>query len=82
MSSSLLRVVAVGLLASTLGCATKPESAALERKEQPASGQLAEAPLGSRIRKRNNVSPTGGTNREDIESQRVQAAAQAVGTVK
>ena len=80
MNSSLLRLIVFGLLMATTGCATKPESAALEKKEQPASSQLAEAPLGSRIRKRSNIAPTGGTHREDIEAQRVQAGAQAVGT--
>ncbi len=82
MNSLLLRTMAVGLLVATMGCATKSDSAATEKKEQPAGGQVAEAPLGSRIRKRTNVAPTGGTNREDIEQQRTQAAAQAVGAVK
>lgn len=71
--------MAVGLTLAMAGCATKPESAALEPKEQKDSSQLAEAPLGSRIRKRTNIAPTGGTNREDLEAQRAQAGARAVG---
>ncbi|HEY1110625.1 MAG TPA: hypothetical protein VGE76_18385 [Opitutaceae bacterium] len=82
MKSLCVRAMAAGLLVAMTGCVTKSESAALERKEQQASGPLAEAPLGSRIRKRTNIAPTGGTTREDIEQQRAQAGAQAVGAVK
>jgi hypothetical protein len=71
-----LAVVAASFMGS--GC-TSQSSAVLDRKEKEAP--LAEAPLGSRIKKRNNAAPISGTHREDLEQSRAQAGIVATGIV-
>lgn len=73
MKSRLLSgFVAAAVLVIGSGCASQ-SSAALDRKEKEAP--LAEAPLGSRIKKRNNTAPISGAHREDLEQSRAQAGA-------
>ncbi len=67
---AVLAAVAASVMGS--GCASQ-SSAALDRKEKEAP--LAEAPLGSRIKKRNNSAPVSGTHRENLEQARAQAGA-------
>ena len=60
------------------GCATKTETT--EQKED-SSRVAAEAPLGSRIKKRTNVAPVTGATRQDIENAKVQQGIHQAGVV-
>jgi len=54
------------------GCTTRDKTAGKE-KEEPAD--VAEAPLGSRIKRKTTVSPIDSASRQMIEQQRVQQGA-------
>ncbi len=60
------------------GCTTRDKTAAQE-PEEPAG--LAEAPLGSRIKRKSTVNPIDSATREMIEQQRVQQGVMEVGKV-
>lgn len=62
----------VVLALSAAGCASTSETSADKKSDQRL---VQEAPLGSRIRKRTNVTPVLGASREDIERARVQQGA-------
>jgi hypothetical protein len=70
MNTHFLRGALLLLTLGMVGCATKADSAAIDRK--PPQQAEAEAPLGSRIRKRNAAAPVSGALRETIEQGRVQ----------
>lgn len=53
------------------GCASRTQ----KPEEGDAKQVVQEAPLGSRIRKKSNVSPVSGATRDDIERQRIQQGA-------
>jgi len=69
-----LLLLAVGCVMA--GCTTRDKTAA---QEQPA--ELAEAPLGSRIKRKTTVNPVDSATREMIEQQRVQQGAIEAGMV-
>ncbi len=58
------------------GCAARTEE-----KPDPATGQsrTAEAPLGSRIKRKSDIAPVLGATREDLEATKLQQGAIAVG---
>jgi hypothetical protein len=71
----LLLLAAVAVLTAS-GCASTAETPEEKKDEQRL---VQEAPLGSRIRKRNNATPVLGASREDVERARVQQGAAATG---
>lgn len=77
MCRNLFRFVPVLAVAMLAGCAGTPESAGLER-EAPAP-RMADAPLGSRVKRPTNIAPTSGGTRNDVEQARVQSGAIATG---
>jgi hypothetical protein len=77
MSRLFSRLLIIVALAAASGCVSQPESVALAEPADVA----AEAPLGSRIKKRSAIAPTSGVSREDIEQSRVQANAIRTGIV-
>jgi hypothetical protein len=70
----LLALLSVVMLAS--GCATRTETA---ETEEPKQKVAVEAPLGSRIKKRNEAAPVSGATRQDIENAKVLQGIQQVG---
>lgn len=80
MKTNALRVGFVALTVGMAGCASGEQSAALER-DKAQSRATADAPLGSRIRKKSNMAPVMGATREDLEQARVQAGAIEAGKV-
>lgn len=70
-------VLAAGLAAAVTGCVSASASPALERGKEPVAA--ADAPLGSRIKKRSSLAPVQGGTRNDVEQARVQAGAAQTG---
>lgn len=72
-------VLSILLVGSVLGgCATQPKQA---EAENPAERVAVEAPLGSRIKKRTNITPVSGANRQDIDNARVMQGQHQAGVV-
>ena len=67
----LIAVVAAALS----GCATT-DSASRETRANKDGAAMAEAPLGSRIRKKNAINPVAGANKDDIEMGKVRQNAE------
>lgn len=70
-------ILGASLAAGVSGCVSQPGSRALERGKEPVAA--AEAPLGSRIKKRSSIAPVQGATRNDVEQARVQAGAAQTG---
>jgi len=73
--------IAVSLLVIVFalgGCATQPKQA---EAPEPNERVAVEAPLGSRIKKRTNITPVSGANREDIDNARVMQGQHQAGVV-
>ncbi len=75
-SLCLLLAVAGGLLG---GCTSQPKSAGKEA-EEPAV--IADAPLGSRIKRRSEAGPVSQANRQQFEQERAQMGAIQTGVVQ